>query len=237
MLQLKPVQAHKPDYPGVPKRLGFWNQLFSTLRTQVTLPLCVVFLLTGTPGFSQQSPQATPGKGVAASADKESPPPAPCKGEMVAPQPPPCKGDMVAPPPCSGKISQPPEPPPCDGFVAPYPDPPPTPPVRYFRMVNLEDFYRNARDYLGMQVRMQGTFDRNSRDSLPGQGFYIFKNDSGNPGGPVFGCPLVGNVETGLTGRRVDVEGIIVKRRPADGSRTVSGSYYALEVERMFLSE
>lgn len=229
-----PSPPKKVKYPGF-RQGGIFSYLPWKIPEKILFPLCVGALLLAYPmrSLAAEDLQEKPSQEVIER----------CAGKML-PEPPPCMGDMVEPPPCKGEIAAPPpppEPPPCSGIVAPPPcrgriSLPPDIPQAPYRILSLEDYAENARQYVGMPVRLSGTLGKTDKGKLVGEGYYIFKGTPRSDG-QLAGCPLVGSIKGLSEGSTVVVEGRVVQQHGGDSNQGTSGTYYALSIDRIFLQE
>lgn len=220
-MKLLPVDQKEPGYPGFRKINQIIESWTLVLKTRITLPVCLGLILavaSVSPAMaSGEHKNKGPGSGEMQSSKRDM---EPCGGKIAPPEPP-------DPTPCSGIVA----PPPCRGDVAPPYTPPE--PERIYRSVSLDEFYSHARDYVGSRLRIRGILSRMSGGRLVDRGYYICADNPGFDTSRFYGCPLVGSPGTIREGRKVEVEGLVVRRRGISYENNRSGTFFALQIERI----
>ncbi len=240
-MTIQPVVRSAPAYPGATARRTLLSVFRSLMTSRITLTGCFCFLLqcsvvlTAIPAAAQTSapPPKTPtvedtgpvcqGK---VSTTFEAVPEPPCAGAPVAPvePPPPCMGEIAVPePPCKG-----------DAYVPPPPSRPPEripgEPVE----VTLEELHQRPRDYLAMNVRVEGTLGQMPADRLVDRGYYLFlKSPTANARGEMYALPLVGDCSAYPLGSSVVIEGTLTRRDGGPGEGDTPQTYFVVRIERI----
>ncbi len=220
-MELKPVVQKDPGYPGFRKLNEVIESWTLILKVRITVPICLGLILTAASIFPALGSEDGKKEGTPSNSSKSSGRDIePCSGKIAPPDPP-------EPPPCAGVVA----PPPCRGDVGPPYVPPP--PERTYRSVSLDEFYRHARDYVGSRLRIKGILNRMSRGRLVDRGYYICADNPGFKSSRFYGCPLVGSPGIFKEGRRVEIEGVVVKRRGISYETNSPGTFFALEIEKI----
>jgi len=226
-MRLFPVKKPEPGYPGFRPGKKIIESLTLFLKVKITIPVCVGLVLSCTSISAQTSNNSDLFRLVKLQRISQSEPQEErkiCRGSIA---------DDPAPPPCRGIVSPDPHPPPCRGDIA-LPEPPPKPiQITSYREVTLENFYHNARNYLGMKLRIRGILRRMRNSVLPESGFYLFHPDSANNLGNLYGCPLVGVFDGKRDGDRVVAEGTVVRRECPPSDNEVPDKIYAVQIESL----